>query len=91
MRARERGLEDGVGAPLSLNPSFRFAISHAKPRQAIGMASAKWMGTGASTGKGFVADQQRNHPEADGAGEPRKFAELADAEREARIACESLK
>ena len=33
----------------------------------------------------FVADQERNHREDDSAGEARQVAELASAEREARI------
>ena len=37
------------------------------------------------TADGFVADQERDHREDDRAGEARKVAELAGAEREARI------
>ena len=57
----------------------------AKPTQAIGIASAKWIGTGAKIRLTIVADQDPDHREDDRAGEACKVAELAGAEREAWI------
>ena len=58
----------------------------ARPRQAIGIASAKWIGDRREeTADGFVADQQRDHCQDDGAGEAGEVAELAGAEGEAWI------
>ena len=57
----------------------------AKPRPAIGIASRKWIATGAKIRlTDFVADQQCYHRENDCAGESGEVAELAGAEREVR-------
>ena len=59
----------------------------AKPRQAIGIASVKWIGDGCKeTADGFVSDEQRDHREDNSAGEAGEIAELAGAKGEVRIA-----